>query len=258
MISVTVKRVSKYFSVPGGGLVKALNHISLDIAPSEFVILVGHNGSGKSTFLNLIAGRNSCDEGSIEAFEDGCNLYWNALSARRRSYYLARVYQDPRAGTINELTVAENIWLATFERIPSPVRRGAGPAEYRQIQELLSNSPIAPKHNVLAGDLSQGERQLLAIEMAMARKVKLLLLDEHTASLDRRNAEICMERLQTLWQRTRTTIVMVTHDIAQALTYGDRLIVFRDGTVASEFSGPAKRAVTLSEIVELFVSPTLR
>src|SRR4051812_36936420 len=123
MIGLKTIELTKRFVSPGGNVITALDHVTLEIASSEFVIIVGHNGSGKTTLLNILTGQHSPDEGSITAIESGTILNWSRLSASERGRYVAVVHQDPRIGTVNDLTVLENLRLATFDGVPSPLRR---------------------------------------------------------------------------------------------------------------------------------------
>jgi len=251
MLALRIQNVSKRFVYPGGNSVEALRDVSVNIQPSEFVMIVGANGSGKSTFLNVIAGQMVPDSGAIYATVDKRERNWSTASARSRGRLVARVHQDPRAGSVDDLSVLENLRLSTFAGLPSPLLPSLFGTRKRQLQGIIAQTPLSDKGAALAGELSQGQRQLLALEMAAGRNVKLFLLDEHTASLDRANAAATMVRTEQLCSALGATTLMITHDLLIAKQYGNRLLVFQDGRIASDIQGSDKRALTVADIARL-------
>jgi len=246
-----VRTLSKTFSSNGNGKVRALQSLSIEIAPGEFVVCVGPNGSGKTTFLNLLAGDFPADSGTIALVNDEEEYDWTRLPRWKRATYLARVYQDPRLGTAAGMSVWENLRLATNRSMfPSPLRFGGCLDERNRFVQRLRKLGLAEKLDSRVADLSQGQRQLLAIELAMLRKPAILLLDEHTASLDRSNAQKCAEATVTLSREHLTTVIMVTHNLMDALTYGDRLVVLRDGRVSEDLGGNEKSGLGLEDLLK--------
>lgn len=250
MIKLQLKGVSKHFAAPDGEVTVALDNISLAIAQGEFVIIVGPNGSGKSTLMKVLSGRERTSSGTITAVVDGKRHDWNHPNARMRKR-IGQIRQDPVAGTVDELTVAENLRFASLPRYPLPFRRALPAAWLRRAQETLSIASLATKTGAFASELSHGQRQLLALEMAAARSVQLLLLDEPTASLDRKNANFCMQRVEALRAQLAATVLLVTHDMVIASEYGDRLLILRDGKIVADLVGDEKRNLGPEDVFRL-------
>ncbi len=251
MLSISLRGVSKQFGTANAAPIAALTDISLTVEAAEFVIVVGANGSGKSTLLNVISGNLECDIGEISVLIDGKKQNWLRQSAGRRARFSAMVAQNPSASSIGEFAVVENIKLASIGRHASPFRRSLSGAARTALMSKVHSDELRSKANFFTSDLSHGQQQMLALEMAAIRNAQLILLDEHTASLDRKNARICMEQTETLCKATRATVIMVTHDLEFAKQYGDRLIVLRDGCVTADVAGPTKVALTIGKISEL-------
>jgi putative ABC transport system ATP-binding protein len=232
-------------------VVTALKDLSLDIAAGEFVVIVGPNASGKSTLLELIAGCEHPDSGAIMAKVAGQEQDWTRDPMASRSRYIARIHQDPTVGTADDLTVIEHLRLAGLSRAPIPFVNSVPAGVRRAIGARLSTTVIAARSDALVSELSYGQRQLLALEMAATRSAKILLLDEPTASLDRANTAFCMRRVQEFHQKQRPTILLVTHDMAVAAHFGDRLIVFRDGRLRADLAGAQKAALRPADVFHL-------
>jgi putative ABC transport system ATP-binding protein len=228
----------------------ALDNISLAIAKGEFVIIVGPNGSGKSTLMKVLSGRERVSSGAITAVVDGRRQDWGRLNGRTRRA-IGQIRQDPVGGTVDELTVAENLRFASLARLPLPFRRALPSAWRRLAQDKLRETSLAAKADVFASELSHGQRQLLALEMAAARSVQLLLLDEPTASLDRKNSNFCMQRVEDLRAQLTATTLLVTHDMLIAAKHGDRLLILRDGRIAADLTGDEKAKLRPEDIFRL-------
>jgi putative ABC transport system ATP-binding protein len=239
--------VSKTFTSRGSVGAVALRNISIAIGAGEFVVVVGANGSGKTTMLRLLAGELEPTTGSVELNASA----GRARQPRARAALVARVHQNPDAGVIGDLTVLDNLRLsAIHSRFAAPWRLGPSAADLRRfVGEIQPRLSVALHARV--SDLSQGQRQMLAMEMALLRQPLLLLLDEHTASLDRANALECLRLTERLSRATGVTVVMVTHNFADASIYGDRLIALRDGELAANVSGDAKRTLTAIDVFDL-------
>lgn len=251
-LSLQVRGITKSFVANGNGTTHALRGIDLSVSPGEFVVLVGPNGSGKTTLLNLISGDFAPGAGEI-TLEDGQDAQdWLAMPRWQRASYLARVHQDPRRGTAAGMTVWENLRLASSRLgLPVPWRFSPRKHDRQWFTARMKRLGIPDKMDSRVAELSQGQRQLLAVELAMLREPAFLLLDEHTASLDQANAKICLDATVRLGRESGVTVIMVTHNLMDALTYGDRLIVIRDGLVAKTISGEDKRNLALDQILEL-------
>ena len=237
--------VSKSFDAGSGERVNALQNVSVAIEPGEFVIVVGHNGSGKSTMLNLVAGTYGPDSGEVGIWSENDGR----PSAPDQAGAIARVYQDPDRGTFPELTVGDNLKIAAMRGAPSPISRSRQPATAPG--GWLAEAGLRTKIDQRVQDLSQGQRQMLAMELAVIRNPSILLLDEHTASLDRINAAKCMQLTEHLCRSSSTTTLLITHNLTDSLTYGDRLLVLRDGELVANLVGAAKSKLDMAELLGL-------
>lgn len=228
----------------------ALNGLSLELAPRDFVVIIGSNGAGKSTLLNMIGGDIQPDSGTIVL--DGDDL--TRVAAFRRAGSIARVFQDPMKGTAAAMTIEENLALAeqrgktrTFARHVSPAAR----ERYRALLAPLSLG-LENRLSTQVAHLSGGQRQALSLVMASVSQPKLLLLDEHTAALDPRTADIVMAATLEIIDRHALTAMMVTHNMRQAIETGNRLIMMDAGRIRYDISGDAKSALTQNDLVEKF------
>jgi putative ABC transport system ATP-binding protein len=250
-VGLQIVGLSKTFPVPGEPPVVALEGLDLAVAAGELVVLVGPNGSGKSTLLDIIAGKQAANSGSIVAhFPDGPRD-WSRLNARDRSRHVVRIHQDPANGTDDDLTVAEHLRLAALRACPIPFMPAIPRAVLARIGDGLAHSVLATKLNSLVAELSGGQRQLLALEMAAARRARILLLDEPTASLDAHNAAFCFQRIEELRRQIGATVIIVTHDLAAAAAVGDRLLVLRKGRISADLRGREKASLRAGDIFGL-------
>jgi putative tryptophan/tyrosine transport system ATP-binding protein len=236
--AVELRGVSKAFHGAGHG-VTALSDVTLSVEGGAFVVVVGHNGSGKSTLLNVVGGTVSPDCGTITI--NGCDV-------RHPRARTARVRQTPSDGVFDNLTILENFVLFALQGSPSPFRVAVPGDFVDHVSTRLRPYDLRQQLNRRVADLSQGQRQILALELAMSRNPDILLLDEHTASLDRSNAAFCMDATLELTRASGVTVLMVTHKIDEALKFGDTLLVMRDGQVQHRFSEGDKRALSVEEL----------
>jgi len=232
--------VTKRFPQPGQPAVTALDNLSLRVGRGEFVVVVGHNGSGKSTLLDIISSDLTPDAGVIK---------WGEGARHGHRPRVARVRQSPGEGTFAELSVLENFQIFSLRGTPSLLRTKPRVNIMAEATRRTQKHGLADRLNQRVADLSQGQRQLLALELAMSRQPRVLLLDEHTASLDRRNAARCMEATARLVRESNATVIMVTHHLADALTYGDVVVVLKDGRIVHRLSGSAKAHLSLPELL---------
>lgn len=228
----------------------ALVNLDLELEPGAFVVVVGSNGSGKSTLLNAIAGSLRTEAGSIHI--DGTDI--SRWSEPRRAQLLARVFQDPFAGTASDMSVAENLAIASkrgearwFRRALNRARRDEFFDRVRTLGLGLENRLQTPM-----GLLSGGQRQALTLLMALVVRPSLLMLDEHTAALDPRSAEQVLRLTQGFVTSERLTTIMVTHSLAQAVRVGDRILIMHRGGIAYDLRGSQKRRLRVEDLLDRF------
>lgn len=250
MIGLTFSGVSKRFQAPIGEIV-ALAGLDLAIPAGQFAVIVGANGSGKSTLLNVAAGDDRPDSGTIKAVLAAEETEWSGLPANQRSQRVARVHQDPARGAAEELTVAEHLRLVRLGARPAVFAPALSRRDRADLADRLRGSAIEAKFDAAVAELSGGQRQLLALEMAVARRADLWLLDEPTAALDRHNAAFCLERTGALQRALGITVLLVTHDLNAASRLGDRLIVLQDGKLKADIDGAAKARLSPEDIFRL-------
>lgn len=228
----------------------ALRHLDLTLDGGDFVTVIGSNGAGKSTLLNVIGGRHTADEGRV--LIDGRDV--TRLSEHRRATWVARVFQDPMAGTSPHLTIEENLAIA-FGR---GRRRGLGMAVTRSRREVFREAlttlelGLEDRLQMRVGMLSGGQRQALSLLMATYAEPSILLLDEHTAALDPSRAELITRLTRDAVERHGLTALMVTHNMQQAIELGNRLIMMHEGEIVLEVDEAAKQATTPDQLLEEF------
>ena len=229
---------------------RALNGVSLHLKPGEFVTVIGGNGAGKSTLLNSVAGVFGVDSGKI--LIDGVDV--THLPEYKRAKYIGRVFQDPMMGTAGTMQIEENLALAARRGRPRTLRIGITSAERKEYREQLRILDLGLEERMTSkvGLLSGGQRQALTLLMATLQKPKLLLLDEHTAALDPKTAAKVLEITQKIVQRDNLTTLMITHNMRDAIAYGDRLIMMYDGRIVVDVSGKQKKNLTVEELLGLF------
>ena len=229
---------------------RALNGVSLHLKPGEFVTVIGGNGAGKSTLLNSVAGVFGVGSGKI--LIDGVDV--TALPEYKRAQYIGRVFQDPMMGTAGTMQIEENLALAARRGKPRTLRPGITAAERNQYREQLEILGLGLEDRMTSkvGLLSGGQRQALTLLMATLQKPKLLLLDEHTAALDPKTAAKVLETTQRIVDRDDLTTLMITHNMRDAIAYGDRLIMMYDGRIVVDVSGEEKKNLTVEQLLGLF------
>ena len=223
---------------------------SLTVEEGQFVSIVGSNGSGKTSLLNIICGSIPVEAG--EVLMDGKNI--NKLKEYQRYAAMGRVYQNPAAGTCPGLTMLENLSLADNKGKPFGLSRGVNRQRrdfYRQQLQSLGLG-LEDKLDVKMGALSGGQRQAVALLMATMTPLKFLILDEHTAALDPKTAEIIMELTDKVVREKKLTAMMVTHNLRYAVEYGDRLIMMNQGRVVMDKAGAEKTATSIDDILGVF------
>ncbi len=228
----------------------ALNGLSLSLENGEFVTVIGGNGAGKSTLLNAVAGTWLVDEGQI--LIDGSNV--TKLPEHKRAAYLGRVFQDPMTGTAATMEIEENLALAERRGKTRLLKRGITKQERAEYHELLKILDLGLEDRMTAkvGLLSGGQRQALTLLMATLQKPKLLLLDEHTAALDPKTAAKVLEITEMIVNRDHLTTLMITHNMRDAIRYGNRLIMMNEGRIILDISGEEKKNLTVKDLLDQF------
>lgn len=224
-----------------------LQDINVTIQPDEFVMLLGANGAGKSTFFNIVAGDLTPTSGQI-TFND---QEITKQSAQQRTRLISRVYQDPKLGTAADMTVAENILLAMrrgHRRRLFPRRLAQQRPQIEALAKTLPNHLEAQLDKPVS-NLSGGQRQTLNFLMATIQKPELLLLDEHTSALDAVSSQALMTFTDTTIRDNQLTCLMITHDLADALKYGNRLLILKDGQLIADFPDAEKQQLTTEQLI---------
>ncbi len=229
---------------------RALQGVSLHLNPGDFVTVIGGNGAGKSTLMNSVSGAYPVDGGKI--LIDGKDV--THLPEHKRAQYIGRVFQDPMMGTAATMQIEENLALAARRGKVRTLMPGITKKERRLYKEQLEILGLGLEERMTAkvGLLSGGQRQALTLLMATLQKPKLLLLDEHTAALDPKTAAKVLETTQRIVERDNLTTLMITHNMRDAITYGNRLIMMYDGRIVVDVSGEEKKKLTVEQLLALF------
>ena len=245
-----IKNVYKTFNAGTVNEKRALKNLNLSVADGDFVTVIGGNGAGKSTMLNAITGALAVDYGSITI--DGVDV--THLPEHKRAKYIGRVFQDPMMGTAATMQIEENLAMAARRGKPRTLRIGITKAEREGYRQQLATLGLGLEDRMTAkvGLLSGGQRQALTLLMATLQKPKLLLLDEHTAALDPKTAAKVLETTQRIVEENKLTTIMITHNMRDAITYGNRLIMMYDGHVVVDVSGEEKKKLTVEQLLNLF------
>jgi len=229
---------------------KALNGINLHLDEGDFVTVIGGNGAGKSTMLNMIAGVYPVDCGNI--IVDGVDV--TRLPEYKRAKYLGRVFQDPMTGTAADMQIEENLALAAHRGKRRTLRAGITAKERKEYKELLKILDLGLEDRLTAkvGLLSGGQRQALTLLMATLKKPKLLLLDEHTAALDPKTAKKVLDITEDIVAKNNLMTIMITHNMADAIRVGNRLIMMHEGQIVVDVKGEEKKKLTIEQLLQMF------
>ena len=226
------------------------DRFSLTVEDGQFISIVGSNGSGKTSLLNIICGSIGIEGGDV--LLDGKSI--SKLKDYQRYASMGRVYQDPSAGTCPNLTVLENLSLADNKGKPFGLGRGINRRRVADYREQLSSLGLGleDKLDVRMGALSGGQRQAVALLMATMTPLRFLILDEHTAALDPKTAEVIMALTDKVVREKQLTAMMVTHNLRYAAEYGDRILMMRQGQVVLDRAGAEKAATSMDDLLNLF------
>ena len=228
----------------------ALSGLDLTLEDGDFVTVIGGNGAGKSTLLNAIAGVWKPDYGTIEL--DGVDI--TGMPEHKRAKFLGRVFQDPMKGTSPDMEIAENLAIASKRGIKRRFVWGVKRSDREQYRQLLATLELGleDRLSTKVGLLSGGQRQAVTLLMATLNRPKLLLLDEHTAALDPKTASKVLALTDKLVTENNLTTLMITHNMHDAITYGNRLIMMHEGAVVVDVRGEDKKKLTIEQLLQLF------
>ena len=245
-----LKNIYKTFNAGTVNEKQALKGIDLTLEDGDFVTVIGGNGAGKSTMLNAIAGVWPVDEGQI--IIDGKDV--TKLPEHKRAAFLGRVFQDPMNGTAATMGIEENLALALRRGQSRTLRAGIKASEREVYKRLLSTLGLGLEDRLTSkvGLLSGGQRQALTLLMATLKKPKLLLLDEHTAALDPKTAAKVLETTEMIVNRDHLTTLMITHNMKDAITHGNRLIMMMEGKIILDIRGEEKKKLTVEDLLYKF------
>ena len=229
---------------------RALRGMSLEIPAGQFVTVIGSNGAGKSTFLNAISGDLGVDTGRIVID----NLDVTRRPVWERAERVARVFQDPMAGTCEDLTIEENMALAQQRGTRRGLRGAVKQAERATYRERLATLGLGLENRLTdrIGLLSGGQRQAVSLLMAALQPSRILLLDEHTAALDPRTADFVLQLTSRIVAENQLTTMMVTHSMRQALDVGQRTVMLHQGQVVLDVSGEERARLDVPDLLQMF------
>ncbi|HRG57704.1 MAG TPA: ATP-binding cassette domain-containing protein [Bacteroidia bacterium] len=245
---INLQNISKSFTDDAGVKNELLQALNIKFKTGDFTIIIGANGSGKSTLLNLIAGIILPDHGTININ----NIMVQQLLSYERSKFIARVFQNPLQGSVPDLTVMENMRLAFLRTQPKGLTLGIDSAFKEKVKHSIAqlNLGIENKLEQKMGTLSGGQRQALTLVMATLSDAKVLLMDEPTSALDPKSAYSLMQNANTIIKDKKLTTIMVTHNMREALAYGNRLLLMKSGKIEKDIDGFNKEKLTVTELFD--------
>ena len=247
---MTLSNINKTFYSASGEEKAIFTDLNLKVAKGEFISVIGSNGAGKSTLLNLISGNIDLDNGTIEI--EGENI--TNLEKHKRSKIISKVYQNPSMGTAPSMTIFENLSMADNKGKIFGWSLGLNQSKKEYYKNLLKELDLGLE-NLMETEvqyLSGGQRQCLALIMATLNQPKILLLDEHTAALDPKTSQIIMDKTKDIITKYEIPTLMITHNLQDAIKYGNRLIMLHNGKIILDISGDEKKELTQEKLMDVF------
>ncbi|MDE7390049.1 MAG: ATP-binding cassette domain-containing protein [Lachnospiraceae bacterium] len=245
-----LENINKVFNAGTIDECTVFENFNLTIDDSEFVSVIGSNGSGKTTMLNIVCGSMPLDSGKIYFGDKDITR----LSQHRRARYMGRVFQEPRMGTCPNLTILENMSLADNKNKPFGLSKGINKKRLDYYRTLVEECGLGLENrmNVPVGSLSGGQRQALALVIANMTDIEMLVLDEHTAALDPKSSELVMKLTDKFVKKSNITTLMVTHNLRFAIEYGSRLIMMHSGKCILDLKGEEKKNANVDDLLKVF------
>ena len=245
-----LKNIYKYYNPGTVNEICLFEDFNLTVKDGEFISVVGSNGSGKTSMLNIICGSIPVDQGSI--IIDGQDI--TKLKEYKRQRIIGRVYQNPSMGTCPNMTILENMAMADNKGKSFNLRPGTNRARIDYYREQLKTLGLGLENMMgsKVGVLSGGQRQAMALLMTIMTPIDFLILDEHTAALDPKTADLIMEITGRIVKEKKITTIMVTHNLRYAVEYGNRLLMMHQGNVIIDRAGKEKESVTVDDILAKF------
>jgi putative tryptophan/tyrosine transport system ATP-binding protein len=247
---IDIKNINKIYNPKKENEVIALNNVSLSLQKGDWLMVVGTNGSGKSTLLNSIAGTTKIDSGTIKIN----SVEVQDLPTHKRSMYVSRLFQNPILGTAPELSILENFRLASLHTKPKTFKLGINTAFENKVKEIVStlNLGLENKLNQAIGSLSGGQRQALTLLMTTMDNVSVLLMDEPTAALDPKTAQLILNTTQKLVVDQKITVVYITHQLKEVLNYGNKILFMEEGKTKFFVDETEKKNFTIEQLSKWF------
>lgn len=245
-----LKHIHKYYNPGTVNEMCLFEDFNLSVKQGDFVSVVGSNGSGKTSMLNILCGSIPVEAGQI--LMQGEDI--SHMKEYKRNRKIGRVYQNPALGTCPSMTILENMSLADNKGNFYGLGKGINKNRKSHYQELLSqlNLGLENKLNVKVGSLSGGQRQAMALLMSTMTPIDFLILDEHTAALDPKTADLIMELTDQIVKQKNLTTIMVTHNLRYAVEYGNRLLMMHQGEAVMDLSAEEKQTLKVEDILEKF------
>lgn len=252
MAMLKIENGVKVFNLTGNESDKriAMDHLNLEINEGEWVTIIGGNGSGKSTLMNVVSGVHLLDSGQV--FIDDVDV--TKLPEHKRAQYLGRVFQDPNMGTAGMISIEENMSIASRRMKKNTLKWGFRKEDREKYRDMIASLNLGLEDRLLqkVGLLSGGQRQAITLLMATLQEPKILLLDEHTAALDPKTARIVLEITEEIVTKNKMTTLMITHNMKDAIKYGDRLIMMYAGKIIYDVKGEEKKNLTVDFLLNKF------
>ena len=244
-----IRGISKKFKTINGEKI-IFEGLDLDIKDGDFVTVIGSNGAGKSTLMNLVIGDIEAEDGKILLDSDDITR----VDAHIRAKYISKVYQNPTFGTAPSMTIKENMAMAENKGKSFGLRFGLKKGAESRYKEILKTVGLGLGNQLdtPVGLLSGGQRQCLSLIMTTMQKPKMLLLDEHTAALDPKTSIMIMEKTREIVERDNLTTLMITHNLQDAIDYGNRLIMLHNKEIILDIRGEDKKSLTIEKLLKVF------